>query len=1262
MCCNEDQIAALDGSMQQAASILVRCPSCFENFKKFWCLFTCSPNQSLFFTPNCQHDWFPTENSTIAEVILDVNEDFAQSFYDSCKDTKMTATGASVMTAFGGAQNAHEFINALGFTSGLSPSLGGTSMHIVPRFPKTSADNVTGQIPSDAPVGLDGSLASCATSCSCTDCPINCPPLSPPTPPKVIYVKLGHLRVTLLVFLTSLIGVILGIAIVVVAIILMSTRPRYTSEEEKSLLLNSNSKSNGGHAGHHAQTGVMALLARYYRMHGRFVARHPIIVLIVSIAFIGFCGAWIYRLKLITRPEDLWVPPGSLTASDKQYSDDQFGPFYRIEQAIIRQKGSKANSPILTQDNLLQVYKAFHHLRWMNVTYTPPKKSDEKPRTFSLDDICFKPMIGQSCLVTSPLGWFQDSEANIRDPKIFGLSVSVSDKLSACFEALKFDDSCMTEIGTPVDAPVVLGGFEGNNYIKADTIVMTFLVANHVDESKNDLAKAWETQFVKFWKSKPLDANFTVAFSSQRSVEDELARESAADIPTVIISYSAMFIYVAISLGSLKRPLWVHSKIMLALGGILVVIFSIIIATGLCSLFGVAATLIISEVIPFLVLAIGVDNIFILVDTYQATDRRLSVERRLGETLALVGSSITMASLSESAAFLLGMLTRMPAVVAFSVYASVAILFDFLLQITFFAALVALDGAREEAGRWDVLPCFKTVIDDGEGTDFMDRPLPDQSEVDSEWEDLANGRRINSKTMEHRSFSGNGRDTTDSGATRTNSDSDESGNGKVSNGNGEGASHSLHSESFGEGEGDNQPIIVNGYVAMFFDRFYAPFLFHPITKTIVLLAFLAMLLAGINLAPRVQLGLPQQVALPQDSFLIKYFNDLAQYGRAGPPVYFIIKNGFDYTDIGSQNLLCSIDAMKGGCRSDSLDNKFYMETQLPQTSFAANTTLSSWLDTYLIWLKPATGCCNEMANGTFCPVILGAAFPPECKPCLRESDFDDIGRPNATIFMKYFPTWLTTKCNPQCGSCGSVFAMDIKLDEKQPTSSPKYIHSTRFRSFHRNLATQAEFISGLKGGYKITEDAHKKLGLNIIPYSVFYIFFEQYLYIERVAAMCIGLALAAVFVVTLVLLGNVLASFMIVLMVFIIELDLLGVMTLWSINLNAVSVVNLVMAIGISVEFCVHIFHSYINHTGTHQHRAKAALVEMGSSVLKGITLTKFAGVIVLAFAHSEIFRVYYFRMFFTIVILGCLHGLVLLPTILSMFGPSPRRKAFAIW
>lgn len=48
------------------------------------------------------------------------------------------------------------------------------------------------------------------------------------------------------------------------------------------------------------------------------------------------------------------------------------------------------------------------------------------------------------------------------------------------------------------------------------------------------------------------------------------------------------------------------------------------------------------------------------------------------------------------------------------------------------------------------------------------------------------------------------------------------------------------------------------------------------------------------------------------------------------------------------------------------------------------------------------------------------------------------------------------------------------------------------------------------------------------------------------------------------------------------------------------------------------------------------------------------AGVVVLAFARTRIFEVYYFRMYLALVLVAAAHALLLLPVLLALLGPPP--------
>ena len=97
--------------------------------------------------------------------------------------------------------------------------------------------------------------------------------------------------------------------------------------------------------------------------------------------------------------------------------------------------------------------------------------------------------------------------------------------------------------------------------------------------------------------------------------------------------------------------------------------------------------------------------------------------------------------------------------------------------------------------------------------------------------------------------------------------------------------------------------------------------------------------------------------------------------------------------------------------------------------------------------------------------------------------------------------------------------------------------------------------------------------------------------------------------------------------------------------------ISTVMSIGLMVDFVMHVTLRYVETTGNSRtQKTKETLETLGASVMVG-GLSTLVGVLPLALSSSEIFFTT-FIIFFGLVFLGLLHGLILLPVLLSMFGP----------
>ena len=192
----------------------------------------------------------------------------------------------------------------------------------------------------------------------------------------------------------------------------------------------------------------------------------------------------------------------------------------------------------------------------------------------------------------------------------------------------------------------------------------------------------------------------------------------------------------------------------------------------------------------------------------------------------------------------------------------------------------------------------------------------------------------------------------------------------------------------------------------------------------------------------------------------------------------------------------------------------------------------------------------------------------------------------------------------------------------------------------------------------LTAEVHEDEAPSVFSYSLYYVYYDQYTYINGVLFQNIFVAIGAI-IVAMEVLSGLRIALIIGFCVFLVFYELMGICWMmnvvvggYPIEMNAVLVVNLVTSLGFGVEFCNHIGMNFMKQRGTKEERAMKAMKNMGSSVVVGIASTKLLGILVLAFAPATLFKLYYFRMYLFIIILGVFNGLLLLPVLLSLIGP----------
>ncbi|CAH0519544.1 unnamed protein product [Peronospora belbahrii] len=956
-------------------------------------------------------------------------------------------------------------------------------------------------------------------------------------------------------------------------------------------------------------------------------------------------------MKLQTDPQGLWVPPHSVAAQEQDRFNELFGPFFRIEQLIFYVDDTISDSDVkfdaatchATQDLVQRPFLLQMAQIQTQITNFVLDSHDDQNVSLTLETFCYRPVQGKGCLVTSPFQyWLSNATLLATDP-----DVKLTTACQTIDTELESYAPCMDQNGIPVMRNVVFGGLSkddchenpdpcGETTPQAKALIVTFLLYNHPqNETYTRYVELWEKEVflkiaaqaaeslklsVKRNKRKEFSwdsvedqeladtgiQGMRLAYMAQRSIADSLVVQTNQNAFIVVMSYVVMFFYVSASLGAFKDP--VRSRFGLGFTGILIVLLSLGAAIGVsCAILQMDVTMITLEVVPFLVLAIGVDNMFILTNEFdrlsglrglgkldskrntrdQAEDESLMLKQVMGETMVHVGPSIAVAAIAETLAFLVGALTRIPALTSFCVVAGLAVAANFVLQMTWFASALVLDSRRVRARRIEssIHYQYDLIVDDKDlGEEFLASPSSNA-----------------------------------------------------------------------------------GVIQRFVEKTYIPILLRRSTKVLVLVTAFSVTMLSAFGSSKLPLGLEQELAVPTNFYLHEYFKKQTALGEAGPPAYVVLDSRADYTDARLQrdvNILL-----------DELSD-LHQYIELP---------IYSWLHTFNQWRQMRFFLQDKIDQGMCdCPTQPINPFPYElanvaigdaASNIFLASDFGygALATANMTPNALFYPLVknftrisIDSSCCQHFGLCGAQYEGDIVFDNDEDDNVANLtIVGSRMRFQLNAMRNQTMFVNSYYYLHEATSQWSADRAATAFPYALVFVFEEQYTYIQGVALQSVLLALAVVFGCVFALTnGSLRLTTVVTLCVLSMAFSQLGFLFVWNMwagpgaetSINAVSVVNLLACIGLGVEFCVHMAHQFAlsreHHMGTSANdHTRHALTSVGASVFSGITLTKFCGIGVLAFAPSMLFRVYFFRMYMGIVVLGCFHGLVLLPVLLSLFG-----------
>lgn len=455
-----------------------------------------------------------------------------------------------------------------------------------------------------------------------------------------------------------------------------------------------------------------ALCSRFIRLlqHlvgflGENIAGHPVACMAICIFFVLFCAVGFLWLKTESRTEKLFIPQDSRAINDLNRAEKFFRLKVRVAGVILVAHAENPN--ILAPECLAEAQNVHSQIITLK-SFTEFCLTLSGQKASSLNN----------CVTIDPFQIFQDR--NFSNKSLIQIQAEINTAFNNT--RLLMRDGQLFLRNFPQIFGDVTKQTSNRTITGARAMQLKYLIRDPPEDDVNKKVLEWEKTFLD--KVASMSAScFEIYYEAERSTDDAIKENSSADITLVSITFTIMISFACFMLGKFVNPLTGHS--MLANVGVLAVAFGILAGMGLGTWSRVTYVNMIG-VVPFLVLSIGIDDMFIIVDELDRQPRDMGVIRTVKEVMSRTGATVTMTTMTDLVAFAVSTSTAFPAIRYFCTYAALAVTLSYAMMITFFVAAMTFDIRRIKSGRRDCLPVC-TVPPTKDGQPHWDAPRPQTS-------------------------------------------------------------------------------------------------------------------------------------------------------------------------------------------------------------------------------------------------------------------------------------------------------------------------------------------------------------------------------------------------------------------------------------------------------------------------------------------------------------------------------------------------------